>query len=45
MGEVEALKEEVKRLEKELIEVYRRLGVARDEIKRMQEIISERTMG
>jgi hypothetical protein len=45
MEEVEALKEEVKRLEKELIEVYRRLGIARDEIKRMQEIISERTMG
>ncbi len=45
MGEVEALREEVKRLEKELLEVYRKLGYTKEEVKRLQEVIAERAMG
>jgi hypothetical protein len=45
MEEVEALKSVIKELEKELIEVYRKLGYTKEEVKRLQEIISERTMG
>jgi len=32
----------IKELEKELIEVYRKLGYAKEEIKRLQKIIAEK---
>jgi hypothetical protein len=35
----------IKELERELLEVYRKLGYAKEEIKRLQQIIAERALG
>ena len=39
---MEDLSKVIKELEQELIEVYRKLGYAKEEIKRLQEIINQR---
>jgi peptidoglycan hydrolase CwlO-like protein len=39
---MEDLSKVIKELEKELLEVYRKLGYAKEEIKRLQEVINQR---